>query len=82
MELGCLQHQQHCRSTLQAETLSLVAGVEEAEHMRTVMYSMLHKHDQNWRTKAMDFIDVQTYTDCRLTCFWLGLGSTNDWPWT
>ena len=29
-----------CRSTLQAETLSLLAGGEEAEHLRLVLYSL------------------------------------------
>ena len=70
-----------CRSTLQAETLSMVAGLEEAEHMRTVMFGMLHSLDKGWRTAAMDFIDVHMYTDCRsLEAHLLqaGLGSTND----
>ena len=31
-----------CRSTLQAETLSMIQGHEEAEHFRTVLYALQH----------------------------------------
>ena len=56
-----------CRSTLQAETLSLLLGSEEADHLRFVLYSIKgpNHHRANWTTDAMDEIDVDWFTDCR-----------------
>ena len=54
-----------CRSTLQAETLSMVRGYEEAEHLRTVLYGLRHDLEGDWRVKALDFVDVHLVTDCR-----------------
>ena len=54
-----------CRSTLQAETLSMVQGYEEAEHLRTVLYGMRYGLDGEWRVAALDHIDIHLVTDCR-----------------
>ena len=56
-----------CRSTLQAETLSLLAGSEEAEHLRLVLYSLRDGDFRRpgWMIQALDEIEVQWYTDCR-----------------
>ena len=72
-----------CRSTLQAETLSIsmVQGYEEAEHLRTVLYGLRYDLDGDWRAAALDFITVYLLTDCRsLEAHLLqaGLSSTSD----
>ena len=56
-----------CRSTLQAETLSLLLGSEEAEHLRFVMYGIKDPNTRrsNWITDAMDEIEVDWFTDCK-----------------
>jgi hypothetical protein len=56
-----------CRSTLQAETLSLLLGSEEADHLRFVLYSIKdpNHHRANLTTDAMDEIDVDWFTDCK-----------------
>jgi hypothetical protein len=56
-----------CRSTLQAETLSLLLGSEEAEHLRVVLYAIKDPalHRPGWIVSAQDSICVDWYTDCR-----------------
>ena len=54
-----------CRSTLQAETLSMVSGMEEAEHFRVVIDGMKYDVTGDWVTKAMDHTQVHMLTDCR-----------------
>ena len=56
-----------CRSTLQAETLSLLAGSEEAEHLRCILYSFKEPniHAPQWMVRVQDKILVDWYTDCR-----------------
>lgn len=58
-----------CKSTLQAETMSLLSGSEEADHLRMVMHGLFHEHDykerQKWVIASMDEIEVDFYTDCR-----------------
>lgn len=58
-----------CKSTLQAETMSLLSGSEEADHLRMVMHGLFHEHDykerQKWVIASMDEIEVDYYTDCR-----------------
>ena len=58
-----------CRSTLQAETLSLQLGSEDAEHVRQMMFVMknLAKHltpSRNY-TDAADHMKILWCTDCR-----------------
>ncbi|CAE7949958.1 unnamed protein product, partial [Symbiodinium sp. KB8] len=70
-----------CRSTLQAETLSMVAGLEEAEHLRYVIYGMKYKLEGDWKTKAADFTHVHLLTDCRsleANLLQSGMGTTSD----
>ena len=38
-----------CRSTMQAETLSLMHGSEETEHLRLVLHGLHHRHDRRDR---------------------------------
>ena len=52
-----------CRSTLQAETLSMVSGYDEAEHIRHIMHGIHGGIPDS--TKAMDNYDVVMFTDCR-----------------
>ena len=57
-----------CRSTLQAETISLLHCAEEAEHLRIVFHGLWHKHDQRdrkWLVTAQDMISANWYTDCK-----------------
>ena len=58
-----------CRSTLQAETLSMQLGSEESEHLRQLLYVMksLAKSDRNKEhlVAAMDHTTVMWCTDCR-----------------
>lgn len=58
-----------CRSTLQAETLSLLLGSEEADHLRNVFHGLQcdqHKKKQEeWLVESMDEKDVIWYTDCK-----------------
>ena len=58
-----------CRSTLQAETLSLQLGSEDAEHMRQLLYVVKNKATALKRTEnyinAMDETVISWYTDCR-----------------
>ena len=58
-----------CRSTLQAETLSLLLGSEEADHLRNVFHGLQcdqHKKKQEeWLVESMDQKDVIWYTDCK-----------------
>eukprot|EP00435_Cladocopium_sp_Y103_P066574 s39_g28.t2 len=55
-----------CRSTLQAETLSLLLGSEEAEHLRAVLYAMKDPavRRPGWMISAQDSVLVDWYTDC------------------
>ena len=57
-----------CRSTLQAESMSLLSGMEECEHLRAVLHGLRnehHRHDPKWKTDAMDAIQLDLFTDCR-----------------
>eukprot|EP00435_Cladocopium_sp_Y103_P018811 s2728_g4.t1 len=57
-----------CRSTLQAETMSLLSGLEECEHVRMVLHGLHrehHRYDKAWQIEAMDYKQVELYTDCR-----------------
>lgn len=58
-----------CRSTLQAETLSMQLGSEESEHLRQLLYVMknLAKSDRSKENliAAMDGTTVMWCTDCR-----------------
>eukprot|EP00435_Cladocopium_sp_Y103_P035023 s1828_g9.t1 len=57
-----------CRSTMQAETISLLHCSEETEHFRMVFHGLWHKHDQRdrkWLVAAQDTISTSWYTDCR-----------------
>lgn len=54
------------RSTLQSETLSLVLGSEEADHLRFAMYGLTSTSmDEANLIKALDKTDVMWVTDCR-----------------
>ena len=73
-----------CRSTLQAESLSMLAGYEESEHLRCVLDGLLHDHppsSPDWQVRAKDNINVLKLTDCRSLSDHLlqrGLGEVND----
>lgn len=58
-----------CRSTLQAEAMSLISGLEEAEHVRMVLHGLCHHHhgqaDRQWQINAMDSKHIELFTDCR-----------------
>ena len=54
-----------CRSTLQAETLSMVLGYENAEHLRAVLYGLEHGGDRPDLVQAMDARKVVLFTDCK-----------------
>ena len=54
-----------CRSTLQAETLSMVLGYENAEHLRAVLYGLEHGGDRPDLVRAMDARKVVLFTDCK-----------------
>ena len=57
-----------CRSTLQAETLSLVQGYEEAEHVRVLMHGLFHEKTgstNDFMIGAMDGRRLEMFTDCR-----------------
>ena len=57
-----------CRSTLQAETISLLHCAELTEHLRIVFHGLWHKHDQRdrkWLVTAQDMIPANWYTDCK-----------------
>ena len=58
-----------CRSTLQAETLSLQLGSEDGEHVRQMLYVVKNKAtDLNRMANyigAMDDVEIAWYTDCR-----------------
>eukprot|EP00435_Cladocopium_sp_Y103_P054380 s860_g17.t1 len=58
-----------CRSTMQAETLSLQLGSEDAEHLRQLMYVVKNKSNAMNRTEnfigALDETMVGWFTDCR-----------------
>ena len=71
-----------CRSTLQAETLSMVQGYEESEHLRAVLHGLEQEHqNSHWVTASMDARTVVQLTDCRSLDDHLrqgGLSSTGD----
>lgn len=58
-----------CRSTMQAETLSLQLGSEEAEHVRQVMYALKNYQNFGGPSKnyvaALDHMVCLWITDCR-----------------
>ena len=57
-----------CRSTLQSETLSLLAGAEESDHLRFILHGMTHPYkagSEQWMIEAQDSVNVEWFTDCR-----------------
>ena len=57
-----------CRSTLQAETMSLSLGLEQCEHMRYVLHGLMNDHgrsSEDWQIDALDQCSLNLYTDCR-----------------
>ncbi|CAE7561028.1 RE2 [Symbiodinium necroappetens] len=54
-----------CRSTLQAETQSLIAGYEEGEHLRALMWGMNNDYHDKGLIGAMDHMTLAMLTDCR-----------------
>ena len=56
-----------CRSTLQAKTLSLLHGAEEADHLRFALYGLWRAggRGEAWEIDAQDTICVDWFTDCR-----------------
>ena len=58
-----------CRSTLQAETLSLQLGSDETEHLRSVIHGLYYDHDprnrDEWQVASQDSISTLWLTDCR-----------------
>ena len=57
-----------CRSTLQLETLSLLAGAEESDHLRFILHGMTHPYkagSEQWMIEAQDSVNVEWFTDCR-----------------
>lgn len=56
-----------CRSTLQAETMSMISCMEECEHMRYVIHGLWSDHGRDlltWQVAAQDAVSVNLYTDC------------------
>ena len=58
-----------CRSTLQAETMSLQLGSEESEHVRQILYEIKNEAAETPKadrcTRAMDSTTSLWLTDCR-----------------
>lgn len=59
-----------CRSTLQAETLSLQLGSEDAEHVRRILHQVMNLKEEHGKREenqidVMDKIPVLWLTDCR-----------------
>ena len=54
-----------CRSTLQAETQSLIAGYEEGQHLRALMWGMNNDFRDKDLISAMDQMTLAMLTDCR-----------------
>ena len=57
-----------CRSTLQAESLSMLSGYEEAEHLRMVLHGLRKDHDPldpSWKVESKDMVTLHQVTDCR-----------------
>ena len=57
-----------CRSTMQAETLSLLHGCEEGEHLRLVFHGLWNEHHRmkkDWIVEAQDATQFDMYTDCK-----------------
>ncbi|CAE7702117.1 TY4B-J, partial [Symbiodinium sp. CCMP2456] len=54
-----------CRSTLQAETLSLISGYEEAEHLRALLWGVTHDYHSPNLIEAMDNTLLVMMTDCK-----------------
>ena len=57
-----------CRSTLQAEAMSLISGMGEAEHVRMMLHGLCHprlRGGQQWQINAMDGKNIELFTDCR-----------------
>ena len=57
-----------CRSTLQAESLSMLTGYEDAEHLRMVLHGLRVPHDPRssaWQIDSKDAIKLHKVTDCR-----------------
>lgn len=62
----------------------MLAGYEEAEHVRLVLHGLTHEHkanDPSWEIEAKDAVTVMKMTDCRSLSDRLtqcGLGEVND----
>ena len=57
-----------CRSTLQSESLSMLSGYEDAEHLRMVLHGLKFSHDPretSWQIAAKDMTPLHLVTDCR-----------------
>ena len=57
-----------CRSTRQAEAMSLISGMEEAEHVRMMLHGLCHprlRGGQQWQINAMDGKNIELFKDCR-----------------
>ncbi|CAE7562382.1 RE1 [Symbiodinium sp. CCMP2592] len=54
-----------CRSTLQAEALSLITGYEESEHVRTLWAHLKGVHVDKNLIASMDYLDIFMLTDCK-----------------
>ena len=57
-----------CRSTLQAESMSLLSGMEEGEHLRAVLHGLYNRRDfgdRKWQLESMDNRNLLLYTDCK-----------------
>ncbi len=54
-----------CRSTMQAETLSLQLGSEECEHVRQVMYAL--KNYPNYGSPSKNYVAALDH----MTCLWI-----------
>ena len=56
-----------CRSTLQAESMSMISGMEESERLRFVLHGLHKPHGRDlerWQIEAQDEIKLNLYTDC------------------
>ena len=57
-----------CRSTLQAESLSMLTGYEDAEYLRMVLHGFRVPHDPRssaWQIDSKDVIKLHKVGDCR-----------------
>ena len=57
-----------CRSTLQAETLSLQLGADQVDHVRAVLHGLYADHlphERGWKITAQDQFKELYLTDCK-----------------